>query len=95
MSEKTARDIITREVALFVVLLFFGFVLMPIAMYWLGQQLLGDFGGAGYGDFYGTLSGKFRRFDLATWFLVLSPWLVWQVLRLTLAGWRRFGKPGP
>lgn len=95
MSDNTIRDIITREVALFVVLLFFGFVLMPIAMYWLGQQLLGDFGGTGYGDFYGTLSGKFRSFDPTTWFVVLSPWLVWQVLRLTVVGWRHFGKPGP
>jgi len=94
LSDDTTRDIITREVALFVGLLFVGFVLMPIAMYWLGQLLLGEFGGSGYADFYGTLSAKFRNLDSATWFLVLSPWLLWQVARLTVYGWRRFGSDG-
>lgn len=92
MSKNNTRDIVTREVALFVGLLFAGIVLMPIAIFWLGQQLLGDYGGLGYGDFFGTLSGQFRSFDPATWFLVFSPYLGWQILRLTVIGWRRASK---
>jgi hypothetical protein len=43
-------------------------------------------------DFFGNLSGKIRSGDAVAWFLVLSPWLAWQVLRLAALGWRAAGK---
>ena len=46
----------------------------------------------GFAEFYGTLSGKIRSGDLVAWFLVLSPWLAWQVVRLALLGWRAAAK---
>jgi hypothetical protein len=92
MPQDTLKQKILRETALFVGLLFLGLVVAPIAIYIIGPHLLGEFGGHGYGDFFGTLSGKIRSGDLTAWFFVLSPWFVWQVLRLTLYGWRRSGK---
>lgn len=80
-----------KELGLFVVLLFVGFVLMPIAIFWVGQSLFGAYGGLGYGDFFGTLSEKIRGGDGVAWFLVLSPYLVWQCLRLTVLAWRYAG----
>lgn len=73
-------------------LLFFGLVLLPIAIWFVGKTVFGTYGGAGYADFFGTLSGKIRNGDLVAWFLVLSPYLVWQCVRLMVFGWRTAGK---
>lgn len=62
---------------------------MPIAIYWVGQIVLGEYGGQGYSDFFGTLSAKIRGGDLISWFFVLSPYLAWQLLRLTFFAWQR------
>ena len=93
MHQNALKQLALKEAALFFGLLFLGFVLMPIAIYVVGQDLLGDFGGHGYGDFFGTLSGKIRAGDAIAWFFVLSPYLAWQVLRLTLFAWRATRPP--
>lgn len=94
MSEVPSRlnRIVRKEALLLLGLLFFGFVVMPIAIYWVGHALFGAYGGHGYGDFFGTLSEKVRRGDAVTWFLVLAPYLAWQCLRLTALAWRLAGK---
>ncbi len=84
--------ILKKEFALFIGLLFFGFVLMPIGIWIIGNAVFGAYDGAGYADFFGTLSAKIRAGDRVAWFLVLSPWLVWQVLRLMAFGWRTAAK---
>ena len=81
-----------KEGSLFAVLLFVGFVLLPIAIWLVGKAVFGAYGGTGYSDFFGNLSGKIRGGDLVAWFLVLSPYLVWQCLRLMALGWRIVGK---
>ena len=85
---KTLKQKALKEAALFFGLLFLGFVLMPVAIYIVGQQVFGNYGGYGYADFFGTLSGKIRSGEPVAWFLVLSPYLAWQTLRLTVFGWR-------
>ena len=91
-AEKSLRKTITRELALFVVLLFVGFVLLPIAIWFVGQALFGEYGGSSYGDFFGTLSAKIRGGDRVAWFLVLSPYLGILSLRLMAWGWRLTSK---
>jgi hypothetical protein len=86
------KRIALRESALFLGFLFFGFVVVPIGIYWVGQEMLGQYGGYGYADFFGTLSTQIRSGDLVAWFFVLSPYLAWQTLRLTLFAWRATGK---
>ena len=81
-----------KEVFLFLALLFFGFVIMPIGIWFVGKAVFGEYGGAGYADFFGTLSAKIRAGDAVTWFLVLSPWILWQILRLAAFGWRAAAK---
>ena len=88
MDKPSFRQLATRELALFVGLLFAGFVLMPIAIYFVGQWVFGAYSGAGYGEFFGALSEKVRGGDPVAWFLVLSPWLGWQTLRAATAAWR-------
>lgn len=90
--QNALKQRVLLEAALFFGFLFVGLVLIPIAIYLFGQQLLGAYGGHGYGDFFGTLSAKIRSGDGVAWFLVLSPYLAWQTLRLTVYGWRRASK---
>jgi hypothetical protein len=93
VKQSELKQIALKELALLLVLLFTGFVLVPIVIYLIGQNLLGQFGGYGYGDFFGDLSGKIRSGDATAWFFVLSPYLVWQTLRLTLHAWRSTAVP--
>ncbi|MDJ0750392.1 MAG: hypothetical protein QNJ11_12975 [Woeseiaceae bacterium] len=91
-SQSGLRRTVTRESALLATLLFFGLAILPIAIWFVGKSVFGAYGGAGYMDFFGTLSGKIRSGDLVAWFLVLSPYLVWQTVRLMAFGWRAVGK---
>lgn len=94
MKSETSKlgRIIRKEFALLVILLFVGLVILPGAIYWVGQSLFGAYGGYGYSGFFGTLSEKIRSGNVVTWFLVLTPYLVWQCLRLTSQAWRGAGK---
>ena len=83
-----------RETALLTGLLFCGFVLMPIGIYLVGNKVFGEYGGNGYGYFFSGISGRIRSGDGAAWFLVLSPYLGVQLLRLMLLAWRAVGKVG-
>jgi len=94
-AESPLRRSLTREAALLTVLLFVGFVLMPIAIWFVGQALFGEYGGHGFGDFFGTLSAKIRGGDRVAWFLVLSPYLAILCLRLMAWGWRRTARHSP
>ena len=94
MSEKQSslRKNLRKEIGLLAGLLFFGLVIMPVAIYWLGQSVFGAYGGHGYGDFFGTLSSKIRAGDAVAWFLILAPYLTWQCLRLMALAWRMSGR---
>lgn len=85
--------IVRKEAGLFVGFLFLGLVMMPVAVYFIGQGIFGDYGGHGYGEFFAGLSGRIRSGDGVAWFLVLSPYLGWQSLRLMLFGWRLTSGP--
>ena len=73
-------------------MLFLGIAILPIAVWLVGNAVFGSYGGAGYSDFFGILASKLRSGDLAAWFLVLSPWLALQVIRLAVFGWRNATK---
>jgi len=82
-----------KELALLLGLLFVGLVLMPGAIYFVGQQFFGAYAGHGYGDFFATLSGKVRAGDIVAWFLIMAPYFAWQTIRLTVYGWTIASRP--
>lgn len=92
--EKTSKlgKFLKTEAMLFIGLLFVGLVLLPIAIWFVGHVVFEAYEGAGYTAFYGMLSGKIRSGDPVAWFLVLSPWLVLQCVRLMALGWRSAAK---
>jgi hypothetical protein len=87
------RQIATKEIAVLSVFLFFGLAILPILIYYVGVTVFGAYGGFGYSDFFGTLSQKVRSGDSVAWFLIISPYLGWQCLRLTAFAWRLADKP--
>ena len=91
-TQNAIRRILIRETALFTGLLFFGFVVMPIGIYLVGDNVFGAYGGNGYGHFFAGISGRIRVGDQAAWFLVLSPYLAVQLVRLLLLAWRATGR---
>ena len=88
MEAPALKQLLRKETALIAGLVFIGLVLMPIAIYAVGQAVFGAYGGLGYSDFFGRLSAKVRHGDLVAWFLILSPYLGWQTLRLLAVAWR-------
>jgi hypothetical protein len=81
--------ILKKELALLAMMLFFGIAILPIAVWFVGDLVFSTYNGAGYMDFFGALGDKLRSGDPAAWFLVGSPWLGAQVVRLAALGWRR------
>jgi hypothetical protein len=86
----TAKTI-RRELMLLLILLPAGLLLLPAAVYIVGSVIFGAFGGSGFGGFFGMLMGELQRGEPAVWFLVLSPYIVWQLLRLTFGAVRAAG----
>ena len=81
----------TRESVLFLWLLAAGLFLLPVAVYVVGRALFGEYGGTGFTAFYGMLHGELRSGAPSVWFLILSPYLIWQLLRLTIRAFRLAG----
>jgi len=78
-----------NELALALSLMFVGLVLLPLAVYLTGQSVFGEYGGAGFSDFYRRVSGEVREGRPVVWFLVLSPYLILMLLRFTFWAFRR------
>lgn len=77
---------------LFLGLFVVGIAIMPAAIYFVGSAVFGDYGDSGLPSFYGTLLGELLGGEPSVWFLVLSPYLVWQLLRLTFRAFRIAGQ---
>jgi hypothetical protein len=81
--------IVRKETALFLILLLTGLLVLPIVIYAVGNIVFGAYEGSGFMEFYGTLHSEFRAGQRLVWFLMFSPYLVWQGSRLTAWGFRR------
>ena len=80
---------VRNELALALTLVFAGLILLPLAVYLTGQSVFGEYSGAGFWDFYRRLTGDIREGRTLVWFLVLSPYLILMLLRLTFWAFRR------
>jgi hypothetical protein len=87
-SNQPARPTTRREAILFLVLLALGLVVLPAVIFIVGDAIFGEYGGTGFGDFYGALLTDLVNINIAAWFVVLSPYFVWQLLRMTFAAFR-------
>lgn len=85
----TMSDRIRNEAILAGLLLAFGLFILPVAIYFVGQQIIGEYEGNGAVGLVLALWSALVRADGVAWILVLSPYLVIQLLRLTWKIWRR------
>lgn len=83
------RQTLTREAALLLWFALAGILLLPLAIYLVGQSVFGDYGGGAFADFYRDLHSRLRGGDPVVWYLVCSPYVFWQLLRITLWAFRR------
>jgi len=74
---------LAKELAYFLLFTLFGLVPFPLLVYAVGITIFGNYGGSGPGDFLAEVSGEFRSGDLAMIFLVLSPYIFWNIVRGT------------
>lgn len=77
-----------NEAILAGLMLAFGLFILPVAIYFVGQQIIGEYEGGGVIGLVLALWSALVRADAVAWVLVLSPWLVVQLLRLTWKMWR-------
>lgn len=86
---------VRRELLLAGVLIPAGLFIVPMAIFFTGQTLLGSYSedGQGIGHLYGTVFGDLAAGSLFAWLLVLSPWLGVQLLRLAALPLRRRSEP--
>ena len=92
-TNESIRSLSIRKEALLLLILFAaGIVLMPAVIYFIGQMIFGNYGGDGFGDFFGTIGKKLIAADGVAWLLVASPYLILQCLRITAYAWRRSSK---
>ena len=86
---------VLREAALLTGLVFIGLVVLPLGIYLVGQAVFGEYGDGGFGSFYGELHRYLRDGEPVVWFLLLSPYLLWQLMRLTMVASRQFRRKAP
>lgn len=87
-------SILKKELLIFAVLLFVGLIVLPLCVYVVGQNFVGEYSTqTGVAGLLTAVWGDFARFRAGAWILVLSPWLVIQLLRLALRLWRRPAGP--
>jgi len=86
-----AAAIVRRELILAGLLVPVGLFILPVAIYFTGQTLLGSYSedGQGLTRLYGDIFSDLGRGFLPAWILVLSPWLGVQILRLVIWPLRR------
>ena len=78
-----------RELLLVTLLFAFGFFVLPLAVYWVGQEVIGDYtADAGVFSLAESIWADLLHFRAAPWLLVLSPYGVIQLLRLARRIWR-------
>ena len=76
---------IKRELTIAAVLLLIGLVPVPIAVYFVGQAVVGPYeGAAGLFGIMGQIVADLTGFRLGAWILVLSPYLIIQLLRVAI-----------
>ena len=78
-----------KELLIFGALFFVGLLVLPICVYVVGQSFIGEYSPeAGAAGLLTAIWADLAAFAPAAWLLVLSPWLVIQLVRVAIRLWR-------
>lgn len=84
-----------NELVLAAALFSAGLLLLPLAIFWVGQFVVGDYEGDGVGGLIGSIWSGLGRGDITAWILVASPYLAIQLIRAAYRLLRRRGGVEP
>ena len=73
----------TKELLVAAILLSFGILLLPVGIFIVGQGILGPYEGGGLSDLSQAIWTALLSGRPSAWLLVLSPYIVIQLLRLS------------
>jgi hypothetical protein len=79
---------IKREIAIAAALFAAGLLLLPPAIFWVGREVAGDYAGGGALALSDQIWADFMQLEPAAWLLVLSPYVLLQLVRLIGRTWR-------
>ena len=68
-----------------------GLLLLPLAIFWVGQFVVGAYEGDGVGDLIGSIWSGLGQGDATAWILVASPYIAIQLIRAAYRLLRRRG----
>lgn len=74
-----------REFTIGALLLFFGIAVLPALIYLVGTVVIGPYEGDGIASLYAAILAGAGNLEPVPWLLILSPYLVVQLLRVMLA----------
>jgi len=78
-----------RELVIAAALFGLGFLLLPPAIYWVGKEVVGNYGAdQGMLALADQIWADFLALEPAAWVLVFSPYLLVQIVRLIRRTWR-------
>jgi hypothetical protein len=84
-----SNDALKRELTIAAVLFAFGFFALPLAIYWVGSEFIGQYEpGAGALTLADRIWSGLLSLNPFAWVLVLSPYIVIQLARLIRRTWR-------
>lgn len=83
------KRLLRKELVTLALLALIGVLLLPLSIYFVGAEIFGEYAGYGFGDFYRDLHSKLRAGNPVVTFLMISPYLVWQLMRATFFIFRR------
>jgi hypothetical protein len=85
------NDALRREIIIGAVSFALGFFVLPLAIYWVGRELIGPYStdaSTGALTLAESIWADLLRFRLTAWVLVLAPYGMVQLLRLARRLWR-------
>jgi hypothetical protein len=82
ITDVVSTQALKHEIVLAAALLSAGLLLLPLAIYWVGQFVVGAYEGDGVEGLIGGIWSQLGEGSITAWILVLSPYVVIQVLRL-------------
>jgi hypothetical protein len=92
-SRNSFKRVLRRESVTLLLLVLVGIFLLPLAIYLVGADIFGEYVSGGFGSFYRDIHSDLREGQPVVIFLLISPYLVWQMLRLSFYTFRRLS-PG-
>ncbi len=85
-----AKSRLRKELLVAAALLSFGLTALPLLVYWVGMRVVGEYyPESGLSDFVWHIWSDLAAGSVLAWILIVSPYLIIQLLRLALILWRR------